>query len=103
MTLGSLSPARWRVLEVLLDAALELDPVERSDFLDQRCGRDERLRAEVGALLVACERGDSILTEPAAIAFEPLFAFPTATLPPVAAEWRPCISPTIPSTGVASR
>ena len=69
------------MLEVLLDAALELDTVERSDFLDQQCGRDALLRAEVGALLVACERGDSILTEPAVIAFEPLFAFPTPTLP----------------------
>ena len=74
MTLGSVSRERWRVLEPLLDAALELDPRERAAFLSQACGRDERLRAELTSLLAACDRADSILSEPAAIVYEPLLS-----------------------------
>ena len=69
---GSLSRERWSVVEPLLDAALDLEPSERSAFLDDACLRDAVLRAEVAALLLACERGDAILARPAVVAFAPL-------------------------------
>ena len=55
-------------VEPLLDAALELEPDERGAFLDEACGDDASLRAELSALLTACELGDTILAEPAALA-----------------------------------
>jgi len=72
MTLGSVSRERWRVLEPLLDQALELDPSKRIGFVAGACGPDAQLRAELEALLTACERADSILTEPAVITYQPL-------------------------------
>jgi tetratricopeptide (TPR) repeat protein/TolB-like protein len=72
MTLGSVSRERWRVLEPLLDAALELEPADRPRFVADACGRDARLRAELEGLIAACERADAILTEPAVITYQPL-------------------------------
>jgi len=77
----SMSRDRWRVLEPLLDAALELDPAERSSYLRDACGRDLALRSEVMSLLAACEDSDGMLSRPAAIAYEPLLLNGTRELP----------------------
>jgi serine/threonine-protein kinase len=74
MPLGMLSRVRWNVVEPLLDAALELSPEERPAFLEDVCRDDQPLRAELLGLLAACELGDSILAEPAAVAYAPLLA-----------------------------
>jgi serine/threonine-protein kinase len=74
MKLGLLSRERWTVVEPVLDAALELEPDERSAFLDNACRGDAKLRAEVESLLAACDLGDSILSNPAAIEYAPLLA-----------------------------
>ncbi|MEP7000395.1 MAG: serine/threonine-protein kinase, partial [bacterium] len=79
--MGSLSPERWSVLEPLLDAALELDPSLRAAFIDDACRNDLSLRIEVTALIVACERGNSLLATPAVVAFAPLLAEPSPELP----------------------
>jgi serine/threonine-protein kinase len=81
MTFGSLSRERWTVLEPLLDAALELDQVARCAFLEEVCHGDAELRAELEALLAACELGDTILSDPAAVAYAPLLAETTQPLP----------------------
>ena len=83
MPLGSLSRERWNELEPLLDAALELEATARSAFLDQVCGDDTTLRAELGALVAACEQGDSILSNPASVTYAPLLAGMTPELPAV--------------------
>jgi eukaryotic-like serine/threonine-protein kinase len=74
MTLGSLSRERWKMLEPMLDAALELDPRKRKVFLNNACRGDSGLRAEIDSLLIACDRGTEILSTPAAIAYAPLLA-----------------------------
>ena len=81
MTLGSLSHERWKLLEPLLDDALELEPERRSAFLDGVCRDDAGLRAELGELLVACEMGDTILADPAAVTYAPLLDQMTPELP----------------------
>ena len=83
MTLGSLSRERWNMLEPLLDEALELDTEHRSTFLDEACRGNAVLRAEIDALLAACEKGDEILSAPAAVAYAPLLAEVTPELPAV--------------------
>ena len=42
---------RWRRIEELFHAALDLEPHARPDFLEQACGSDNELRQEVESLL----------------------------------------------------
>lgn len=71
---------RWKQLEPLIDAALEL-PIERREaFLDDECGDDSELRQEVGELLANYDGGLTFLDQPASIGFPSLTA--NANLPP---------------------
>lgn len=79
--MASLSRDRWQVLEPLLDAALELPVERRAKFVDQACLGDVALRADLEALLLACENSDSMLCTPAAVAFAPLLDEPAPELP----------------------
>jgi serine/threonine-protein kinase len=77
----SMSRDRWRVLEPLLDAALELEPAGRPSYLLGACGEDSALHAEAMSLLAACEESEGMLVRPAAIAYEPLLLNGTRALP----------------------
>ena len=44
---------RWRQIEDVLQAALELEPGERADFLERACAGDPGLREEVESLLLS--------------------------------------------------
>ena len=79
--LGSLSRERWQQLEPLLDAALELEPGLRTAFLDDACRGDPSLRADLRALVAACELGTTILATPAAITYAPLLADDASVMP----------------------
>jgi len=81
MTLGSLSHERWKLLEPLLDDALEVEPERRSAFLDNVCSGDAGLRAELVDLLAACDKGDTILGDPAAVRYAPLLSVMTSEIP----------------------
>jgi serine/threonine-protein kinase len=72
--LDPLAQTRWRAVESLLDAALDLDPPSRSDFLDQACDTDTELRAAVERLLAACERAEPLLERPAPVIYPALLA-----------------------------
>ena len=67
-----LSAERWKSLEPLIDAAADLPRDRRPAFLDQACGDDPRLRAELEHLLLHYERDDTLLDHPAAQRFESL-------------------------------
>ena len=84
--LRSISRDRWRALEPLLDAALDLEPAERGEYLLAACGRDARLRADALVLLAACEHTDGVLDRPAATVFEPLLLHGMPKLPPDSAS-----------------
>jgi serine/threonine-protein kinase len=49
---------RWERVQGILVDALELEPEARPAFLDQACGADSALRAEVGSLLHAADGAD---------------------------------------------
>lgn len=68
----SLSRERWLVLEPLLNAALDLEPAERAAYADSVSAGDTRLRADLVALLDACEESATLFAEPAVVQFEPL-------------------------------
>ncbi|HEX5386736.1 MAG TPA: serine/threonine-protein kinase, partial [Gemmatimonadales bacterium] len=66
---------RWAAVRATVEAALELPPEARADFLDRACGDDAALRAEVEAQLRACERAaesPDFLAEPASAFAAPL-------------------------------
>jgi eukaryotic-like serine/threonine-protein kinase len=56
---------RWRTIEEIYSAALEMGVEERPAFLDQRCGSDESLKDAVRSLLDYSEDGDTFLEAPA--------------------------------------
>jgi serine/threonine protein kinase len=60
-----MKPDRWKQIEELYDAALELDVSLRAAFLDQACDDDEELRQEVESLLASDEQAGSFLATPA--------------------------------------
>jgi eukaryotic-like serine/threonine-protein kinase len=72
MTTPLPSGDRWRRLEPILDAALDLPPSERARYLDAACAHDHALRAEVEALLLAAEEEESLLARPVGEAFPAL-------------------------------
>jgi tetratricopeptide (TPR) repeat protein/TolB-like protein len=81
--LRGLSRERWKEVERLLDAALDLDPDQRSAFLDDACDGDPALGDEVRSLLAACENSTNMFEQPAALAFGPLLNRPESAPPPM--------------------
>jgi eukaryotic-like serine/threonine-protein kinase len=55
---------QWRRVTTLLDQALDLSPAERARFLDEACGDDADLRAEVDALVDADAATSPLLDAP---------------------------------------
>jgi eukaryotic-like serine/threonine-protein kinase len=56
---------RWRQVDDLLGASLDLEPEARPGFLAERCRGDDQLRREVEALLAAHERAATFIETPA--------------------------------------
>ena len=48
-----MSPERWRIVDSIVQRALDAAPDERSAFLDRACGADAALRREVDSFLAA--------------------------------------------------
>jgi serine/threonine protein kinase len=59
-----MSDDRWKRVKELFHAALERAPEERAAFLDEACGGDAELRAEVEALLASDGRKSEFLEPP---------------------------------------
>src|SRR5688572_11795724 len=70
----SLTPERWRAARAVLGAALERAPDERSALVNEACGADVELRAEVETMLAAAGRADGSLGVPNAFRTEALEA-----------------------------
>ncbi len=60
-----MDPIRWKKIDELIDAALELPEDEREGFVSAEAGADTALRNEVIELLAAQEDGDNFLLKPA--------------------------------------
>jgi tetratricopeptide (TPR) repeat protein len=56
---------RWARVKELFEAAVDLDPNERTALLEKECGGDEVLRAEIESLLKSDERTDGFIEQPA--------------------------------------
>jgi eukaryotic-like serine/threonine-protein kinase len=60
------SRERFRHVDAIFDAALDVGPNERGAFVAQACGSDAALRDRVRSLLAAHDRSDGFLQTPAA-------------------------------------
>jgi eukaryotic-like serine/threonine-protein kinase len=61
-----MNPDRWKLVEELLQSALEMAPERRESFLVQACGGDRDLLDEVKSLLTSHRNADDFLINPAA-------------------------------------
>jgi tetratricopeptide (TPR) repeat protein len=59
-----LTPERWQRIYAIFNAAMELDPADRDEFVRRECAGDEAMRAEVIRLLAA-DPGTGPLDRPA--------------------------------------
>ena len=64
--LDVLDPDRWRRIESVLDAVLELDPADAAAHLVRACEGDPDLKRDIEALLDADRRSPDFLAVPAA-------------------------------------
>jgi serine/threonine protein kinase len=60
-----LAPERWRQIERLYQAALELEETGRAAFLGKACGGDDDLRRQVEAMLESDAKAGSFMESPA--------------------------------------
>src|SRR5688572_18868308 len=59
------SSERWQEVKEILYPALEMEAVERSSFLDQKCGGDDELRQEIESLIAAHSKAGQRFESPA--------------------------------------
>src|SRR6266850_3617619 len=59
-----MTPERWRQLEAVFQAVLDLVPEERGDYLSEVCGDDLSLRSDIEALLGQHENAGNMLEAP---------------------------------------
>src|SRR5687767_3787491 len=59
------SSERWQEVKEILYSALEMAAVERSSFLDEKCGNDNELRREIESLIAAHSRAAERFESPA--------------------------------------
>jgi eukaryotic-like serine/threonine-protein kinase len=60
-----MSPERYREIKSILDAALDLDPLEQDAYIDRVCGQDEELAAQVRTLIDHDRQADRFMERPA--------------------------------------
>lgn len=63
-----MTPERWQEVKELLGAALEMEPAERTPFLERACVHDSVLRGEVERLLAVDDRAETEFLKDPAIA-----------------------------------
>ena len=73
----SASSERWRDVDRIVDAALDLAPGQRTSYLETACANDAVLRADVQRLLRSCDAAADFLELPAAEYAAPLLAAAT--------------------------
>jgi len=60
-----MTPERYRQIDQIFQAALGLEPEQRTAYLDEVCSGDEKLRREVESLITSDQGGLSFIDEPA--------------------------------------
>jgi Tol biopolymer transport system component/predicted Ser/Thr protein kinase len=69
-----MTPERWRQINDVFQAAVEVAPEQRTAFLDKACTTDQTLRSEVESLLASDEHEWKLIEQPALEVAAPLLA-----------------------------
>src|SRR6266704_2533517 len=69
-----MNPERWRQIDEVFQAAVELEPAQRPAFLDEVCTGDQLLRSKVETMLAADDRGWDLIEQPALEMAAPLLS-----------------------------
>src|SRR6185369_15018135 len=64
MTMDNKHPERWRRIDELFHATVDLPANERRDFLERACAGDILLRAEIERLIDGSDRACSFIESP---------------------------------------
>lgn len=59
-----MQPERWKLVEQILEEALECAPQEREAYLERACAGDDDLKKEVGTLIHSYEEAGNFIEEP---------------------------------------
>ncbi len=59
---------KWQKVREIFDSALRRQPEERRKFINQACGGDKTLLAEVESLLSSLDSAESFMETPAVVA-----------------------------------
>ena len=59
-----MNPERWKRIDELFHAALELNPTERAAFLAEACKDDHTLQGEIEALIASHRKESSLFENP---------------------------------------
>lgn len=78
----TVTPDRWRQVDDLFGAALDIPADRRAAFLDEACAMDEGLRAAVERLLRAHDRSERFLEVPAPVFGAALLVDPACAVAP---------------------
>ncbi|MEN3335367.1 MAG: eukaryotic-like serine/threonine-protein kinase [Blastocatellia bacterium] len=62
--MANMHPERWRLIDEMFHAAVELSANERRNFLERACGGDALLRAEIDKLLDGYDRAENFIETP---------------------------------------
>ncbi len=81
--MAHMHPERWRLIDELFHAAVELPPNKRRDFLEGACGGDVSLGAEIQKLIDGSDRAGSFIETPPALD-ETTLALPESETEPLA-------------------
>ena len=65
-TFPTMDIERWKLVDGMLQAALELAPGDRDQYLEQACSGDVSLKNEIKSLLTSHRRAGEFLEQPAA-------------------------------------
>src|SRR5215218_3216141 len=59
-----MSPERWREIEEVFQAAVEMPRTDRAQFLDKLCGNDAELKSEIQKLLESDDSASDFIESP---------------------------------------
>ncbi|CAN5434612.1 hypothetical protein BH20ACI1_BH20ACI1_15930 [soil metagenome] len=62
----SMTPEKWQKIKGLFEAASEIEPRKRANFLKNACGNDTELHREVENLLASFDKAEGFMDKPAA-------------------------------------
>ncbi len=59
----AISAERWAQIQCIFDAAMDLEAVERTAYISEKCGTDTTLRSQIEALMLAADSEEDLVSD----------------------------------------